>query len=602
VLPVVVGGGLVVIIAGLLWRRPLAVQLAVGAGTAIAAVPEGLPLLAGLGEAAVARRLARQRTLVRRLAAVEALGRVDVACVDKTGTLTENRLTLTLVATPDGAESPSESMSGDVRDVLRVAALASPRLGSSGAAAHGTDVAVLEGAQNAGLGGELEAHRDAEMPFDPRRPFHASIIGGRMCVKGSAEELVGRCTTRRRGGQDEKIGRREREALLARTAELSAEGLRVLMVAEGPASGDPSDPSELVALGFLGIGDTLRPGVDKAIERCRTAGIRVVMLTGDHPATARTIAREVGLTVADDGILTGPQIAELDDDTLADELEGISVVARIAPLEKVRIVEALRKRGHVVAMTGDGVNDAPALRLADVGVAMGEAGTEVARQASDLILSDDEFRTLVDALIEGRTFWGNLRRALAMLLGGNLGEVCFIAALTSLGAASPLTSRQILAVNLVSDVLPAISLVVQSPKQRDLRQLSREGHAALGGPLRREIAGRAVATALPAGLAYLAAVRSPAARSVGFAAIVSTQLAQTLETSIATGRASRATVAAVAASVGFLVAALHQPHLRRFLGLAAPGLVGWLLVAAAAAAAAVTGRILTAPVHRNESA
>jgi magnesium-transporting ATPase (P-type) len=320
------------------------------------------------------------------------------------------------------------------------------------------------------------------------------------------------------------------------------------------------------------------------------------MLTGDHPATASAIGDEIGLL--DGGrVLTGVEIEQLSEEELGTALEEASVVARITPLEKLRIVEALQRRGYVVAMTGDGVNDAPALRLADVGVAMGPSGTEVARQAADLVLADDDLTVFVDALIEGRTFWANLRDALAMLLGGNLGEVGFIATLACAGFRSPLTARQILAINLASDVLPAISLVVQSPKRRELSRLAREGEAGLGPQLRREIFTRAAATATPALAAYALAhaLLGPArAQSVGFASIVLTQLTQTFDAGRQAGRTSLATTAAVGGSVALLVAALHVRQLQAFLRLTAPGVLGWTLIGVAGAAAPALSRALTA--------
>ncbi len=603
VLPVVLAGGALVILAGLLWRRPLGAQLALGAGTAIAAVPEGLPLLASVGQAGAARRLAKRNALVRRLTAVEALGRVDVACVDKTGTLTENRLSLQAVVAPDGERGEPGRLSRALSDVLRCAAIASPPPRSSWAAAHATDVAVVEGARSAGVDAGLDAARAAETPFDASQPFHAALFERRLCVKGSAEQLVPRCSRVRHGRDILELDDRGRDDLLVLAHELAGEGLRVLMVGEGAAETGVADPQGLVALGLLGIRDTLRAGVAEAVERCRSAGIRLIMLTGDHPATARAVGREIGLL--DGGqVLTGSDIEHLSDDELADALEGASVVARIPPLEKLRIVEALRRRGHVVAMTGDGVNDGPALRLADVGVAMGRDGTEVARQAGDLVLGDDDFAVLVETLIEGRNFWANLRRSLAMLLGGNLGEVAFIVLLASAGVSAPLTARQVLAVNLVSDVLPAISLVIQSPEGRDLSQLAREGESGLGAPLRAEIITRAVATAGPAIGAYALArlLLSPAqAQSVGFGSIVVTQLAQTLDASRGSGGVSRPTAAAVAGTVVALAAALHLRPLAAFLGLASPGAIGWLLVTAAAAAAPAVAHSIPAAAENDET-
>ena len=231
-------------------------------------------------------------------------------------------------------------------------------------------MAVVEGARLAGLAAGLEKHRDQEIPFDAARQFHGALVDGHVFVKGSAEELTRRCNRVRRDGGDAELDDDGRDELLAVAHTLAAEGLRVLMVAEGAVGAPVTDPDDLVALGFLGIRDTLRAGIADAVRRCREAGIRLIMLTGDHAATAGAIGREIGL-LDGGGILTGAEIEELPEDELATALERASVVARITPLEKLRIIEALRRRGHIVAMTGDGVNDAPALRLADVGVAMG---------------------------------------------------------------------------------------------------------------------------------------------------------------------------------------------------------------------------------------
>src|SRR5579875_2649392 len=501
-LPLIVGGGALVTVAGVLWGRPFVPQLALGASVAIGAVPEGLPLLAGVAQAAVARRLAARHALVRRLAAVEALGRVDVACADKTGTLTEGHPALTCVSDPDGHHAAPERLSEDLRRVLEAAALASPHPDSPSLAAHPTDVAVLAGAERAGLRAPRELERDDEQPFEPSRGFHATRAGGRLVLKGAAEVLAPRCTAIRRGASHQALNETGRDALLATVERLSSQGLRVLMVAEAPPDASLEDPQRLTALGFIGISDPLRAGVRAAVQRCERAGVRVMMLTGDHPATAEAVARQAGLSQDGVELLTGEELGSLSDEELDRRLESTRVIARISPLDKLRIVEALQRRGHVVAMTGDGVNDAPALRLADVGVAMGRGGTDVAREAADLILADDDFATLVETFVEGRGFWHNIRRALALLLGGNLGELGLMVAAGVSGLASPLTTRQVLAVNLVTDVLPALSVAVQQPEHRDLAALSREGTAALDRPLRRGILNRGAATALPSFLAY----------------------------------------------------------------------------------------------------
>jgi cation-transporting P-type ATPase I len=493
-----------------------------------------------------------------------------------------------------GADGEEASLPGelpdDLGDVLLVAGLASPA--PEDAEAHPTDVAVVEAARDAEVG-DLDLERGREAPFEPARAFHAAEADGRLCVKGAAEALAPRCTAVRRAEERTALDDAGRRRLLETAEDIAGRGLRVLLVCEGSDGGDVEDPGELTALGFIGIADPLRPGVADAVARCRDAGVRLIMLTGDHPATARAIAADAGLPAGDDELLTGDGLSDLDDADLDDALERASVVARITPLDKVRIVESLQRRGHTVAMTGDGVNDAPALRLADVGVAMGRHGTEVARQAADVVLADDDFATLAEAFVEGRGFWQNMRRALALLLGGNLGEVGLMVGASALGLASPLNPRQILAVNLMSDLLPAVSVAVQPPEHRKLSGLAREGTAALDRPLRVEILRRGAATAVPALGAYVLANRSSAQpQTVAFASIVSTQLAQTLDLGRLDGRISGSVAWAVVGTAGLLALAVTLPSLQAFFGLAAPSLPAIALVGGAAAGAVALGGAL----------
>jgi cation-transporting ATPase I len=597
-LPVAGAGGATVVLSGLFWGKPWVSQASVGVSIALAAVPESLPLLAGTGQVGVARRLAGRGALVRRLSAVEALGRVEVACTDKTGTLTEGRLVVRLVADSNEEASLPGVLAGNLRRVLLTAALASPRLGAGDAAVHPTDVAVVQAARDAGFAAELSQERQEEEPFEPAQSFHASVVGGRLCIKGAPEELVPRCSRSHRGGKDWPLDETGRQSLLEQARRLAERGLRVLMVAEGSADVPVEEPQQLTALGFVGIHDPLRPNVAAAVRRCREAGVRVLMITGDHPATARAIALEAGLLEHDsvegdgpffgDEILSGVELAELHDDELDRRLERATVIARATPLDKVRIIESLRRQGRTVAMTGDGVNDAPALRLADVSVAMGRGGTEVARQAADVVLADDDFATLVEALVEGRVFWQNIRQALGLLLGGNTGELGLIVGASVLGYTSPLNPRQILVVNLITDALPALSIVLQQPEHRNLASLAREGLARLDVSLRRDVVRRGTATALPSLAAYLIAQRSasqPRAGAVALGTVVATQLAQTLDAGWSNGAPSRSVVKAVAASGGLLASTLLVPTLRDLLGLGQPTPLGWALIGIGATAA-----------------
>ena len=615
VLPVAGCGGLLVVASGVVRGRPMLPQLAIAASIAIAAVPEGLPLLAGVGQAAVAARLAGQGALVRRLSAVQALGRVDVACIDKTGTLTDGKPALTLVANlTDDAELHGNAVTlpaGVLADVLRAAGLASPHPDSPTASAHPTDIAVLAAADRAGMAQAVRLDRHAEAPFDPIRGFHASSAGGKLHVKGATEALLRRCNRQRRGQHDTRLHDRERDQWQARAESLAARGIRILLVAEGRADQPADAPDDLTVLGFVGISDPLRVEVPDAVRRCRAAGIRLVMVTGDHPATAVAIARQAGVLdepqvisnssrYAAKAVLTGPELSQLEDDELAARLEDVAVIARVTPLDKVRIVESLQRKGHTVAMTGDGVNDAPALRLADVGVAMGRGGTEVARQAADIVLADDSFATLVEALVEGRSFWCNIRRALALLLGGNLGELGLVVGASLMGLPSPLVTRQILAVNLITDALPALAIAMQPPVHRNLAELAREGEQAFEGTVRAEMVRRGSLVALPSLAAFMLALPGglPAARAVALATIVSTQLGQTLTAGRSADGLHRPVLTAVLISGGVLMAGLILQPLRTVLAIGAPGPLGWALIGGATATTLLVDRLL--PNRQNE--
>ncbi len=602
-LPLSIVGGGIVIASGLLRRQPLILQLTLGVTVVLAVIPEGLPLLASVSEAAVARRLASLKALVRRLSAVEALGRVDIACTDKTGTLTEGHLVVSLVDDNGQEAKLPGDISPSLRQVLLTAALASPHPDAPDAKSHPTDVALIKGAQEAGLGEQLQVNHTAELAFDPVRSFHATVVNGRLCLKGAPEALVPRCGWIRHQGEKQPLDTNGQQELLAYAQRLAERGLRVLMVAEGPPETPLDNPHELTALGFVGISDPLKPTVPATVRRCHDAGVHMIMITGDHPATARTIAREAGLLGPGEQngkVLTGYEVMEMPDDELDERLEHAVVVSRATPLDKLRIIESLQRRGHTVAMTGDGVNDAPALRLADVGVAMGRGGTEVARQTADVVLADDDFSTLVEALVEGRSFWRNIRRALGLLLGGNLGELGLVVGASLLGLPFPLTARQILAMNVITDLLPATAVALQQPEHRHLAGLDREGATALDRPLRNDIIRRAMLSAIPALISYMLLLKQPDARTVAFASIVATQLAQTLDEGRAEGRLTKSVLGAVAGSGGMLVAAIMLPSLRTMLNLAALSPLGWSLIGAGALAAVLVNRMYQQYGTKNE--
>jgi magnesium-transporting ATPase (P-type) len=295
----------------------------------------------------------------------------------------------------------------------------------------------------------------------------------------------------------------------------------------------------------------------------------------------------------DEGLLTGDDLSELQNGDLDARLETATVIARATPLDKLRIVESMQRRGHTVAMTGDGVNDAPALRLADVGGLSCHLGAALAHRNADVVLADDDFATLVDALVEGRSFWRNIRRALSLLLGGNLGELGLVVGATLLGYASPLTTRQILAVNLITDAFPALSVALQKPEHRRLASLAREGAGAMDKPLRNDVIRRGLLTTLPTLVSYIVTLSTGSidqARAVAFAGIVTTQLAQTLDAGWSEGSLTKPVILAVGTSAGMMVASLTIPVLRSALQLAMPSFPAWLMITGGVGVALIGSR------------
>jgi cation-transporting ATPase I len=602
-LPVAVAGGLVVTGAGLLRSQPLRQALAPGVNLAVAAVPEGLPLLATVAQLSAARRLAARGALARNPQAIETLGRIDVLCADKTGTLTGGAIQLGLVTDGVTSDEPADLGAGAVR-IVAAGVRASPEERPGEDLPHMTDRAVLAGADDAGVASDQEIDswtREADLPFEPGRGYHA-VLGrnggsGLLCVKGAPEIVLPRCDTWVHPDGSRRLSRNDRRHLEATVDELARRGHRVLAVAERPASDrrdlDDERVQGLHLLGLLGLVDPVRPAATEEVGRLTRAGLRVVMVTGDHPSTAEGIASELG--IMDDGqVVTGVDLDEMDDDELDAQLDDVRVFARVTPSHKVRIVEAYRRQGHVVAMTGDGANDAPAIRLADVGVALGEHATAAARAAADLVVPDGRIETIVAAIVEGRALWGSVRDALAILLGGNLGEVAFTVAGTVAGGRAPLAPRQLMLVNLLTDVAPGLAIAVRTPRDVSPEDLLEEGpDASLGTALRRAIAVRATATAVGAGLAWTGARftgRGRRASTVALAGLVGTQLGQTL----LSGRRDPMVTLAALGSTAVLVAIVQTPGVSQFFGCTPLGPVGWGIAAGASVAGTTLGWAMSA--------
>jgi cation-transporting ATPase I len=526
-----------------------------------------------------------------------------VLCFDKTGTLTEGRITLRYVA--DGTrDAPVEELDAGLRAVVAAALRASPEADAGRPLPHPTDRAVVEGALGLGVApdeGRPGWRRLDELPFEPARAFHAVLGEHRgggdrlLSVKGAPEVLLRRCTSWRRDGSTVPLGPADRQYLMEVTDRLARRGYRVLAVAERDASSrgdlDETRVDRLTLLGLLGLADTVRPTAEAAVRSLEQAGVEIVMVTGDHPGTAEAIAAELG-TLNGRRVMTGPELDSLGEDELVAQLPQVGVFARVTPAQKVRIVQGLRRAGRTVAVTGDGANDAPAIRMADVGLALGEHASAAAREAADVVVTDDRIETTGAAILEGRAMWASVRDALAILLGGNLGEIAFTLGVALLSGDSPLATRQLLLVNLLTDVLPSMAVALRPPPGLTPDVLAAEGPSlSLGAALTRDIVVRAIATAGAATAAWLLARASGTrgrANTVGLVALVSAQLGQTL----VMGRRSPLVIAAVVVSFVALGAIVTTPGVSQFFGGRPLGPVGWTLGLGAAAG----GTLLAAAV------
>ncbi|MBD2579690.1 cation-translocating P-type ATPase [Oscillatoria sp. FACHB-1406] len=496
--------------------------LEVSLSMAVAVVPEGLPAVITVTLALGTQRMVRRNALIRKLPAVETLGSVNTICSDKTGTLTQNKMVVQEVetvggryrVTGEGYAPTGEFLNndrpvrvseiGELQGLLHSCVLCNDAVlqQNSGGNDSGngwnilgdpTEGALLALAGKAGLEQkELDKQfaRMGEFPFSSERKRMSVICGGSAQInpnaesapyslfsKGSPELVLERCQFVQSGENIEPLTEQQRQAILESNEGMAARGLRVLgfacksLQAVPEAGTEEENEREMVWLGLVGMLDAPRPEVKLAVQRSREAGIRPVMITGDHQLTATAIASELGIAETGDRALSGKELERMSQEDLESEVDRVSIYARVSPEHKLRIVRALQKRGKFVAMTGDGVNDAPALKQADIGIAMGITGTDVSKEASDMVLLDDNFATIVAATEEGRVVYTNIRRFIKYILGSNVGEVITIAAAPLLGLGGvPLTPLQILWMNLVTDGLPALALAVEPPEPNVMRR------------------------------------------------------------------------------------------------------------------------------------
>ncbi len=476
---------------GILQEKPPFSMFMTAVSLAVAAIPEGLPAIVTIVLAMGTSRMSEKHTIVRRLSAVETLGGAQVICSDKTGTLTQNRMQVTTWTDYSHREPKNEDLRETVANLF--ALCNDCNVSDGNLQGEPTEKALGEYAQSMGIDFAAlrrDMPRVGEIPFSSARKrmttLHKTEDGWISVTKGAPDILLEKCAFCMEGSGQVPFDSRRKSMARMVNGEMAAQALRVVAVAfrqwsEKPPLTEEALERNLVFAGMAGMVDPPRPEVKEAVHLCRQAGIRPVMITGDHVLTAEAIGRELGIYQKGDCAVTGAELDKMSDKELETAAETCTVFARVAPEHKVRIVKAFQKRGNVVAMTGDGVNDAPALKTADIGCAMGKSGTEVAKGASDLILTDDNFATIVEAVREGRGIYDNIRKAVHFLLSSNIGEILTIFVAMLLGWAAPLLPIQLLWVNLVTDSLPAIALGMEPAEENIMERPPRKNTGSLFG-------------------------------------------------------------------------------------------------------------------------
>ncbi|MCB1333245.1 MAG: cation-transporting P-type ATPase [Roseivivax sp.] len=597
-----------------IWRgHALIDMMQTGVALAVAAIPEGLPVVATLSLARGMWRMARRNALIRRLSAVETLGATTMILTDKTGTLTENRMTVVRLVLPGGSFAP-DAPDPAVRFALRTGAMCTTaELGAGDAEGTGDpmELALLRAADAAGVlppGGRLAQHA-----FEPQRRMmatvHAEAGGAFYAVKGAPEAVMAACDRVLGPRGPEPLTEAARAQWAQEIAREAGEGLRTLGLAtKTEPDGDAQPYRGLTLVGLVCLADPLRPDVPPAIAACHAAGVRVVMITGDHAATAARIAADAGIRQDGSTVIEGHELVGLDPGTAEGatraRLRAADVFARIAPETKLALITFHQHDGQVVAMTGDGVNDAPALRKADIGVAMGQRGTQVAREAADMVLKDDDFATIVEAIHQGRVIFGNIRKFIVYLMSCNLSEVLVVALAVGAGLPAPLLPLQILYLNLVTDVFPAFALGLGQGDGHEMRRPPRDPQEPITG--RAEwmwIAGLAMAQTVATLAAFMLALfwlelGADQAVTVAFLTLALAQLWNVFNTRAADTHPlvnditrNRYVWGALALCLVLIGSALWLPGLAEVLSLAAPGKAGLLLAAGVSVAPLLLGQI-----------
>lgn len=597
---------LCIFITGYIQGREVLGMFMIAVSLAVAAIPEGLPAVSTIVLAMGMQRLAGQNAIVRNLASVETLGSTTVICSDKTGTLTQNVMTVVALFIGNKLSAAPNIAEDNHKKLLLAAILANDAtLSEAGSVKKSngdpTETALVELGLTVDMNKnalEREHKRLAEIPFDSTRKLMSTInqdAAGQLVlhVKGAPDELLTRCTHILLPEGVRLLDESERDVVSKQNLTMAQKALRVLAAAYRPLEAMPSAMTsavveqQLIFCGLIGIMDPPREGVKAAVEVCRKAGIRPVMITGDHMATARAIALQLGIAQPDDKFMTGAELEKASDEELDVAVPETAVFARVAPEHKVRIVRAFQHRGAVVAMTGDGVNDAPALKLANIGVAMGITGTDVSKEAADIVLTDDNFSTIVTAVREGRRIYDNILKAVQFLLSTNIGEILVIFIAIMAGWATPLLPVQILWINLVTDSLPALALSAD-PAEPDVmeRRPVNATKGILQGTLLLRIFLQGVMIAALTLIAFRIGLRTGIAtgQTMAFAVLAFSQIAHVFNVRSALGSAfeamfkNTALLGALAIVMALMLIVMGLPSLREVFSLAPLNAMQWLWI------------------------
>ncbi len=615
--------GLLVAVAGFIGGKPWLLVIETAIAMAVAAVPEGLPIVATIALARGMWRMARRNAVINRLAAVETLGATTIICADKTGTLTANRMAVSRLILADetditvdaDSKSPLARSDGEAlpddwslleraieAGVLCNNAELGDREGQQESVGDPMEVALLKLGRIKGIERpdrlqQCPEEREVAFSTDTKMmaTYHRCDQSLRVAVKGAAEAVLEVCSSLASGEGEDNLSAQARQDWRERNHDLAAEGLRVLALAGKEVDSPEAEPYEdLVFFGLVGMWDPPRDSAIEAISACHDAGIRVIMVTGDHPVTARVVACEVGLCEEDETeAFEGSALEQIDqlDATQLEQLRSGRIFARVSPAQKLELIKLHQENGDIVAMTGDGVNDAPALKKADIGVAMGRRGTQVAKEAADMVLQDDEFATIVSAIQDGRVIFGNIRKFIYFLLSGNISEIMIITLAAVVGAPLPLLPLQILYLNLIGDVFPALALGVgegapgvmrKPPRDPAEPVLTRRHWLGIGGY--SLIITAAVLTAFAIALQVME-LEPELAVTVSFTTLALARLwhvfnMRDVGSPLLVNEITRNPFvwAALGLCLAILFVGLLQPGLAGILGLVRPGLHAWLLI------------------------